>query len=60
MAEGLPAGGAGEGTPPHIPLVRPPRVNLQTVRGREDLGTLQAREDTIPIAAQRSEVQVHL
>ena len=59
MAEGLPAGGAGEGTP-HVPLVRTPRVNLQTVRGREDLGALLAREDAAAIAAQRSEVQIHL
>ena len=55
MAEGLSAGGAGEG-PPQVPLVRTPRVNLQPVRRGEDLGTLLARED----AAGCSEVQIHL
>ena len=45
VPEGLAAHGAGEGPAALAAVVRAPRVHLEAVRRREDLGALQARVD---------------
>ena len=56
VPEGLAAHGAGEGPAALAAVVRAPRVHLEAVRRREDLGALQARVDA-PIANEAAPIK---
>ena len=57
VAEGLAAHGAGEGPAALAAVVRAPRVHLEAVRRREDLGALQARVDATAIANEAAPIK---